>query len=166
MRFRDPSLDLQGSFEAPNLIIPVDKADTTKFIGNGYVAQLSPTMSTVFVFDIRPENQGKTCNLEFYMPPVSSMPEFSPVEIRSPGGIIVSSIGQQVVLAEISANDVGGSNAIGSVPSIQPANRYDIASVPCAAGQRVACQLESTGGLAMDFFQMTAPALGLFMSVS
>ncbi|KAF2633231.1 glycoside hydrolase family 17 protein [Macroventuria anomochaeta] len=141
-------------------------ADPSKVIGNGYVAQLSPTMSTVFVFDVRPEDQGKTCNLAFHMPPASPWPDMSPVKIRSPGGIIVSSVGQQAASAEISANDVGSSNFVGWVPSIQPANQYNIASVPCAAGQRVAYQIESTGGLTMDFFQMTVPPLGLFMSVS
>lgn len=162
----DPPIGLQGPFEAPNLIVPVDKADPSKVIGNGYVAQLSPTMSTVFVFDVRPENQGKTCNLAFHMPPAFPWPDMSPVKSRSPGGIIVSSVGQQAASADISASNVDSSSVIGSIPSLQPANQYNIASVPCAAGQRVAYQIESTGGLVMDFFQMTVPPLGLFMSVS
>lgn len=157
---------LRGPFEAPSLIVPVDKADPSKVVGNGYVAQLSSTMSTVFVFDVRPENQGKTCNLAFHMPPAFPWPDMSPVKIKSPGGIIVSSVGQQAASADISANNVGSSSVVGWVPSIQSANQYHIASVPCAAGQRVAYQIESTGGLAMDFFQMTVPPLGLFMSVS
>jgi glucan endo-1,3-beta-D-glucosidase len=135
-------------------------------IGNGYTAQLSPTLSTVFVFDVRPEHQGKTCNIAFHMPPAFPWPDMSPVKVRSPGGITVSSVGQQAASAEISAKDVGSSKLVGWVPSIEPANQYDIASVPCAAGQRVAYQVESIGGLAMDFFQMTSPPLGLFMSVS
>ncbi|KAJ4312106.1 hypothetical protein N0V94_007627 [Neodidymelliopsis sp. IMI 364377] len=150
---------------APNLIVPVDKANPSKVIGNGYTAQLSPTLSTVFVFDVRPEYQGKTCNIAFHMPPAFPWPDMSPVKVRSPGGITVSSVGQQAASAEISANDVGSSKLVGWVPSIEPANQYDIASVPCAAGQRVAYQVESIGGLAMDFFQMTSPPLGLFMSV-
>lgn len=161
-----PPVGLQGLFEAPNLIVPVDKADPSKAVGSGYVAQLSPNMATVFVFDVHPENQGKSCNLAFHMPPASPWPDMSPVKLRSPGGIIVSSVGQQAASAEISANDVGSSSVIGWVPSIEPANQYNIASIPCAAGRRVAYQIESIGGLAMDFFQMTTPPLGLFMSVS
>ena len=148
------------------MIIPIDKANPSQVIGNGYIAQLSPTLSSIFVFDIRPEDEGKTCNLKFHMPPVSPWPDMSPVRLRSPGGITVSRVGQQAALAGISANDVVYSTIVGSVPSVQSANRYSIVSVPCAAGQRVAYQLDSAGGLDMDFFQMTTPALGLFMSVS
>ncbi|KAJ4378787.1 hypothetical protein N0V86_005660 [Didymella sp. IMI 355093] len=161
-----PPVGLQGSFEAPNLIVPVDKSDPAKVIGIGYVAQLSPTLSTVFVFDVRPENQGKTCNLAFHMPPAFPWPDMSPVKIRSPGGIIVSSVGQQITSANISASNVVGSDVVGWVPSVQPANQYNFQSLPCAAGQTVAYQMQSTGGLAMDFFQTTVPPLGLFMSVS
>ncbi|RYN54916.1 hypothetical protein AA0118_g9007 [Alternaria tenuissima] len=39
----------------------MDKADPTKVIGNGYTVQLSPTASTVFVYDVRPEFTGKAC---------------------------------------------------------------------------------------------------------
>lgn len=159
-------IGLQGPFEAPNLIVPIDKTDPTRVVGNGYFGRLSPTMSTVFVFDVLPEQKGKTCNLAFYMPPASPFPDFAPVQVRSPGGMTVSSIGQQAASAGISANDVGSSQLVGRVPSIDPANQYNIASFPCAAGQKVAYQVESTGGLAMDFFQMTFPPLGLFMSVS
>lgn len=148
----NPPIGLRGPFEAPNLIVPVDKADPSKIIGNGYVVQLSPTISTVFVFDVRPENQGKTCNLAFHMPIAFPWPDISPVKVRSPGGITVSSVGQQAASTEINANDVSSSSLVGWVPSVEPANQYNIASVPCAAGQRVAYQVESTGGLAMDFF--------------
>lgn len=161
-----PPNGLQDLFEAPHLIVPIDKTDPSKVIGNGYFGRLSPTMSTVFVFDVRPEYEGKTCNLAFHMPPTFPFPDFAPVKVRSPGGITVSSISQQVVSAGINARDVSSSQLLAWVPSVEPANQYNIESVPCAAGQRVAYQVESTGGLTMDFFQTTLPPLGLFMSVS
>jgi glucan endo-1,3-beta-D-glucosidase len=157
---------LRGQFEAPNLIVSIDKANPSKIIGNGYTAQLSRTLSTVFVFDVRPEFQGKTCELAFYMPPLFPFLDLAPVKIRSPGGITVSSVGQQAASAEISASNAGSSKLVGWVPSVEPSNQYNISDVPCAAGQRVAYQIESIGGLIMDFFQMTSPPLGLFMSVS
>ncbi|KAF3041556.1 hypothetical protein E8E12_007582 [Didymella heteroderae] len=163
---RNSPAGLQGLFEAPNYIVPVDKSDPSKVIGNGYVAQLSPNLSTVFVFDVRPENQGKTCTLAFHMPPASLWPDMSPVKIRSPGGVIVSSMGQQAAWAGISASNFVSSGVVGWVPSVQLSNQYNFASLPCAAGQRVAYQVESTGGLTMDFFQVISPPTGLFMSVS
>lgn len=78
----------------------------------------------------------------------------------------MSSVAQQAVLVRISANDVGGSKVIGWVTSIKPDNRYIVASVPCAAGERAAYQVESTRGLTMDFFSMNTPPVGLSVLVS
>lgn len=162
----DLPVGLESSFEAPNLIVPVDKSDPSKVIGNGYVAQLSPTLSTVFVFDVRPENEGKICTTAFHVPQTFIWADMSPFKIRSPGGIVVSSVRRQATSADISASDVVSFGVVGWVPSVQPANQYNLASFPCAAGQRVAYQIESTGGLVMEFFQTIVPPLGLFMSVS
>jgi glucan endo-1,3-beta-D-glucosidase len=124
---------------------------------------LSSTLSTVFVFNVRPEYQGKLCNLVFFMPPALPLPDLAPVKIRSPGGISVSRISNRVAMQDTSASSVGSSAPVGAVPSIQPANQYAVGSFPCEAGQRVAYQVDSVGGLTMDFFQMTLPPLGLFM---
>jgi glucan endo-1,3-beta-D-glucosidase len=154
---------LRGPFEAPHLIVPVDKTDPSKVIGNVYAAQLSPTVSTVFVYDIRPEYHGKVCNLVFFVPPVSLFDGFSPAKIRLPGGISLSRLSSSVASPEISANSIGSSTPVGTVASIQPDNQYAVSSMPCEGGQRVAYQIDSVGGLTMDFFQMTSPPLGLFM---
>jgi glucan endo-1,3-beta-D-glucosidase len=154
---------LRGSFEAPHLIVPIDKADPSKVVGNGYSVLLSPTVSTVFVYDVRPEFQDKVCNLVFFMPPAAPFDDLSPAKIRSPGGIIVSRLNGRVASPDVSANNVGSSTPVGTVSSIRPDNQYAMSSMPCEGGQRVAYQIDSTGGLAMDFFQMTSPPLGLFM---
>jgi glucan endo-1,3-beta-D-glucosidase len=155
--------DLRGSFETPHLIVPIDKANPTTVVGNGYTAQLSPTLSTLFVFDVGLEHQGKLCNLVFFIPPALPFIDLASVKIRSPGGISVSRLSSSVATPEISANSVGGATPVGAVPSIQFANQYAVTSMPCEAGQRMAYQVDSTGGLVMDFFQMTSPPLGLFM---
>jgi glucan endo-1,3-beta-D-glucosidase len=154
---------LGGPFEAPQLIVPINKAIPFNVVGNGFTAELSPTISTVFVFDVRPEHSGKLCNLVFFMPPHFPIPDTTPVHLRSPGGIAVARLDNTATIPLISANSVGSSTRVGSVPSIQPANQYTISSAPCEAGQKVAYQVDSVGGLTMDFFQMTSPALGLFM---
>ncbi|KAH6867948.1 glycoside hydrolase superfamily [Alternaria rosae] len=136
-----------------------------KVIGNGYAVQLSPTISTVFVYDIRPEFAGKTCTLGLHMPPSFPVPETAPVQIRIPGGISVSRTANQVP-DTVSMRSVGNSSLVGVVQLIQPARQYNITSFPCEAGQRVRYQVDSTGGLNMNWFQMKYPALGLFMLVS
>jgi glucan endo-1,3-beta-D-glucosidase len=156
-------IDLRGAFEAPHLIVPIDKANPTRVVENSYIAKLSLAFSTVFVFDVCPEYQGKLCNLVFFMPPAFKFQDLSPVIMRSPGGISVSRLSDGVAVSDINASHVGISVLLSVVTSIQPNNQYAIVSMPCEAGQRVAYQVDSVGGLNMDFFQMTSPALGLFM---
>ncbi|KAH7073784.1 glycoside hydrolase superfamily [Paraphoma chrysanthemicola] len=154
---------LRGPYEAPNLIVPIDKANPTRVVGIGYTGQLSQSISTIFVFDVRPEHKGKTCNLVFFVPPASPFPDMSPAKIRAPGGIIVSRLGNSAIRADVNASDAGPSTPVGVAPSIQFGGQYTVGSGPCDAGERVAYQVDSSGGLTMDFFQMTAPALGLFL---
>ncbi|KAI4671111.1 uncharacterized protein J4E88_009509 [Alternaria novae-zelandiae] len=156
---------LQEPFEYPHQLIPIDKADPTKVIGNGYTALLSPTISTVFVYDIRAEFAGKTCTLALHMPPPFPIPETAPVQIRTPGGISVSRLANQVS-DTVSMQSVGNSSLVGVVQLIEPAHQYNVASFPCEAGQRVSYQVDSINGLDMNWFQMTYPALGLFMLIS
>lgn len=158
-------VSLPEPFEAPHLIVPIDKANPTKIIGNGYIAQLSPTISTVFVYDVSPAHQGRTCTLAFLVPPAFDNPDIAPVRIRVPGGINVSRLSNQIS-AGMSANDVGDSSLVGGVALVQPGYQYNLDSVPCEAGQRVGYQVDSLYGLDMDWFQMTNPPLGLFMLVS
>ncbi|CAO2648377.1 Nn.00g076440.m01.CDS01 [Neocucurbitaria sp. VM-36] len=161
----DVPRSLPEPFEAPHLIIPIDKADPTKVVGNGYNAQLSPTISTVFVYDINPIHKSKTCTLVFQLPPPFQFPDFAPVKIRAPGGISVSRLSNKVS-TEVSAQNVGTSSPVSVVPVVQFGQQYNIASAPCETGQRVGYQVDSIYGLSMDWFQMTNPPLGLFMLVS
>jgi glucan endo-1,3-beta-D-glucosidase len=156
-------IDLRGAFEAPHLIVPIDKANPTRVVENSYITKLSLAFSTVFVFDVRPEYQGKLCRLVFFMPPAFQFQDLAPVIMRLSGGISVSRLRDGVAVSDINANDVGISVHLGVVSSLQPGNQYAVVSMPCEAGQRVAYQVDSVGGLNMDFFQTISPALGLFM---
>lgn len=147
---------LPEPFETPHLIIPIDKANPSNVTGNGYVAQLSPTVSTVFVFDVKPTQQGKTCTLTFDVPPAFDYPALAPLHIQAPGGIEVSRLRNTV-----SPN----ASVVGTIGSVALGSQYDVASFPCESGQTVRYQVDSIGGLTMDWFQMTNPPAGLFMLV-
>jgi glucan endo-1,3-beta-D-glucosidase len=120
-------------------------------------------MSTVFAFDVGPEHKGKICNLVFYMPPTSPFDDLAPVKLRTFGGISLSRLNSGVATPEVNASNAGSMTLLGTVPLVQPANQYAISSTPCEAGQRVWYQVDSIGGLSMDFFQTTLPPSGLFM---
>lgn len=157
---------LRGHFEAPNLIIPVEKANPVSTLGNDYTAQLSPTISTVFAFDVGPELQDMMCSLIFYMPPAFPFADLAPVKIRSPGGITVFRLSNGVFTVKNNLSITSSSTLVGSAPLIQFANQYNVGSMLCDVGHRVAYQIDSVDGLNMDFFQMISPALGLFMIAS
>jgi len=102
---------LPSPFEAPNLIVPFEKADPKKVIGDSYTAQLSPSVSTVFVFDVSSTYQGKTCTLALRIPPAFDLPAFTPLHINAPGGISVSRVDGQTPA-------VGQTGPVGSVASV------------------------------------------------
>jgi glucan endo-1,3-beta-D-glucosidase len=155
--------DLRGAFEAPHHIVTIDKANRGNVVGNGFSAKLSPTTSTVFAFDVHQEHKGKLCNLVFYMPPTSPFDDLVPVKLRTFGGISLSRLDNGVATSESNASNVAAVTLLGTVPLVQPANQYSISSTPCEAGTRVWYQIDSVGGLSMDFFQTTLPPSGLFM---
>jgi glucan endo-1,3-beta-D-glucosidase len=163
-----PQLDqprgLTPPFVAPNLIVPIDSSDPNKVIGNSYTAQLSSTRSTLFVFDV-PPSSAKTCNLVFALPATFDSTYTSPMQINSPGGISITRLDRQTTI-KTSANSAAGGNFVGALPLLQPGNKYLVASAPCEAGQQVSYKAESLNGLDFSFFQMTSPALGLFMEIS
>jgi glucan endo-1,3-beta-D-glucosidase len=81
-----------------------------------------------------------------------------------PGGIQVSRLDRSAN-GTASASAVGGSAPVGSVPQLMPGNKYVIQSAPCEHGL-AGYRIDSTGGLDLDFFQMSSPALGLFIEVA
>jgi glucan endo-1,3-beta-D-glucosidase len=119
----------------------------------------------VFVYDVRPEFAGRTCTLALYMPQLDfEIPQMAPVGVRARGGISVSRL-VDAPGSDLNAQNVGNGSLVGIVPTVLPASQYNIASFPCEAGQRVGYQVDSISGLDMNWFQMTYPALGLFMQV-
>ena len=156
---------LPEPYEAPHLIISIDKANPAYAGGNGYSAQLSPTFSTIFVYDVDFSHVGKMCTLAFYVPSLVDSSDFTPLKISALGGISVSRLSNQVS-TEISPRDVRSSDPIGSVTSVLPGHQYNFPSVSCEAGQEVGYQVDSLFGLTMNWFQMTNPPIGLFMLVS
>lgn len=135
----------------------IDASDPNKVIGNAYTAQISPTRSTLFTFDVPPSTSSQTCNLTFAVPPAFDPTYIAPLNIAASGGLSVSSLGKSVNAA------IGANLVVGTVPNLIPGNKYTLASAPCEAGQRVGYKADSLNGLDITFFQMASPALGLFL---
>ncbi|KAL1602525.1 hypothetical protein SLS60_005941 [Paraconiothyrium brasiliense] len=104
-------------------------------------------------FGIKPGGDLKAVNPLF---------DLSCPKINSPGGISISRLDKSAT-AMTSASSITGGTVVGAVPALQPGNKYTIASTPCQAGQQVSYKADSLNGLDISFFQLTSPALGLFM---
>jgi glucan endo-1,3-beta-D-glucosidase len=154
---------LRPPFVAPYLIVPIDSSNPNAVIGNQYTAQISVTRSTLFVFN-NDYDAGRTCNLVFALPPTFDPHYPSPYTFNIPGGIQLSRLDRPAD-GTASASAVGGSTPVGSVPQLMPGNKYVIQSGPCEHGL-AGYRIDSTGGLDLNFFQMSSPALGLFMEVA
>ena len=163
-----PQLDqprgLTPPFVAPSLIVPIDSSDPNKIIGNSYSAQISPTRSTLFVFDV-PASLTGVCNLVLAFPPAFNPQYMAPLQINSPGGIAISRLDRPATV-RTSATTTAGGKIVGTVPGIQSGNKYTVARGPCATGERIGYKADSLDGLDINFFQMTLPTLGLFLETS
>ena len=60
------------------------------------------------------------------------MPEMAPVHIRSPGGVSVSRLINQVP-DTVSMQSIGNTSLIGTVPPVEMASQYNVASFLCEA---------------------------------
>jgi glucan endo-1,3-beta-D-glucosidase len=63
------------------------------------------------------------------------------------------------------SGNVGSSRPIGAVSSLETGGHL-VNSAPCEAGKKVGYRADALGALDLQYFQMTSPASGLFMTVS
>lgn len=144
--------------------MPIDQSKPTEPIGNQWIGRLSPTVSSLVNFDVNPGAAGKTCNLIFYLPPAPHE-WWQYFSLKSPGGISVSRLDQYATVTTTFSN-VGKSTPVGSVGQVSLGQGYPIASFPCEADKVIGYRIDSINGLNMSWFQMVAPAAGIFMTVS
>jgi len=157
-------LDLSGLFQAPQLMVPLDRSNPTTALGTHIIAQLSSTFSTLYTFDIPPEYADKTCNLIFHVPP-ASQEWWQPFRMTTPGGMLVSRL-EAPATALTNGVNVGASKPVGAVNLLAPGEAHLVSSAPCEAGARVGYRVDALGALELEYFQMSVPPSGLFVTAS
>src|SRR5439155_10859759 len=65
--------NLNGPYEFPHLILNLDWTKPSTAPGTSYNGMVSPTVSSVFNFDIPQADSGKTCSLIFLFPTQSQL---------------------------------------------------------------------------------------------
>ena len=142
--------------------MPIDATAPAAQLGNGFVAFVSATKSTLFNFDVPAAFRGRTCSLVLVLPAPALPAVFS---LTAPGGLRLSALTTPAVATDSWASAPVG-YPVGSVEGVQPNNTYSFASAVCPFGSTVSYRLDSVGGLNLTWFEEIDPAAGLFVSVS
>lgn len=148
--------DLQGPFEFPHLIVPVDSAAPDKAYGTSYEGQITPQISSIFNFDILPSDGGKKCSLIFLFPPKSEL-RSSDFTFSGGGAIEFSQLSGNADSGTTYDNAPSEKTSYGTT-TVAPGNSYSIATFDCPAGQRITYKLKSAADTSLKWFQDFNPA--------
>ncbi|KAI9659095.1 MAG: hypothetical protein M1821_002055 [Bathelium mastoideum] len=157
--------NLNGAYEYPHLIVPIDSTQPSTALGTSYNGTVSSTVSSIFNFDIPASDAGKTCSLTFLLPQASQL-DTSSYEISGSGGIQISLLTSPATAGTTYSNAPAAQEIVGSVDNVQPGGAYHISSDNCPAGTRVGFEVKATGSLSLNYFQdYNLPGIGLFVTV-
>ena len=156
---------LSGDFQFPHLIIPVDKSQPDTTANTGFNGHFSPTISSIFNFDLPPSYDGRTCSLVFLFPTRDSL-QTSNYTLSGTGGIEISRLVGPATERTSFNSQPAVNVTVGSIPDLQAGNSYVIASGRCFAGLRIAYEVSAIGSLDLNYFQDFNPSpIGLYVTV-
>ena len=157
--------NLNGAYEYPHLIIPIDSTKPSTALGTTYNGTVSSTVSSIFNFDIPASDAGKTCSLTFLLPNASQL-DTSNYALSGNGGIQFSLLTSPATAGTTYANAPAVQLNVGSIDNVQPGGAYHISSDNCPADTTVGFQMKATGSLSLNYFEdYNLPGVGLFVTV-
>ncbi|KAI4157364.1 MAG: hypothetical protein LQ342_008337 [Letrouitia transgressa] len=156
---------LSSDFQYPHLIVGVDKSKPDTAFDTSYNAHISPTVSSIFNFDIPTTYSGRDCALQFLFPTRDNL-QTSNYTLSGSGGINVARLASPATSQTTYNNKPAVRKDLKTIPNLQPGNSYFIAAGHCSVGERISYQVSATGDLDLDYFQDYNPSpLGLFISL-
>ncbi|KAL4770378.1 ubiquitin 3 binding protein But2 C-terminal domain-containing protein [Aspergillus nidulans var. acristatus] len=156
--------DLSGDYEFPHLIIPIDSSSPDEAYGTQFNGTVTPTVSTIFNFDIPATDAGKTCTLVFLFPRQEDL-ETSAFDFSGDGTIQFSAVETYATESTTYNNAPQISQNLGQF-TVSPGNSYTVSSFECPAGQTVGYEMSTTGTTQLEFFEDYNPSpIGLFITV-
>ena len=156
---------LSGQFEFPHLIVPVNRDQPDTSYGTSYNGTISPSISSIFNFDIPPSTSGKTCTLVFLLPTQDELTT-SAFSLSGSGGFGLAQL-KSPATEQTTYNTVPETDRELEGPStVTPGSQYVIVSGSCAAGSRIAYRVSATGSLDLNYFQNFNPApIGFYVTI-
>ncbi|KAL9028591.1 MAG: hypothetical protein Q9196_003064 [Gyalolechia fulgens] len=157
--------DLSGDFEFPHLIVPVDQSHPDTAANTGFNGHFSPTISTIFNFDLPSSLEGRTCSLVFLFPQRESL-QTSNYTLSGTGGINVTRLLAPADSATTYNNQPAVNVTVGAIPDLQAGTSYTLGTGGCFVGTRIGYKVSATGSLDLNYFQDYHPApIGLYITV-
>ncbi|QUC22911.1 uncharacterized protein UV8b_07152 [Ustilaginoidea virens] len=161
---RECPASLDGPYEFPHLIVPVDKSRPDDAPGTSYFGTVSPTVSSLFNFDIPAADQGKTCTLVFLFPTQSQLTTSS-YTFSGDGSVDFSMLDGPASQGTTTWNNQPGKKTDYGSVAVAPGHSYSVATFPCPAGQTVAFKMEGCGDTDLRYFQDYNPSpIGLYIT--
>jgi len=155
-------MNLVGNWQFPHLIIPVNKTAPNTAAGTSYFGTVSPSVSTIFNFDIPASYAGKTCTVMFSLPTQAQLTTSS-FTLSGAGSVEFKSLSAVATQGTTYANAPAVKSDLATY-SVMPGSAHVIASGPCAAGTAVAYEMMSTGTYDLKYFQDYNPCpMGLYI---
>ncbi|EED19036.1 GPI anchored cell wall protein, putative [Talaromyces stipitatus ATCC 10500] len=158
------STDLvQGGFEFPHLIIPIDSSSPGTAAGTQYNAKITSTISTIFNFDIPASDAGKTCSLVFHFPEQKDL-QTSSFTFSGDGKVDFAEL-SSLATESTTFNNAPSVKTDFGVTTIAPGHSYVISTFACPSGQAIAFELKEAGTTDFSFFEDFNPSpIGLFIT--
>ncbi|KAL1655281.1 hypothetical protein SLS61_002167 [Didymella pomorum] len=154
--------DLNGNYQFPHLIVPVDSQQPNQAYGTQYNGKVNSHTCSIFNFDIPSSYSGKTCSVVFLFPEQKDL-ETSSFTVSGSGKVDFTQLQSPANQQTTYANQPGKKSDLAST-SIVPGNSYAITSGACAAGQTVSYEICGEGDFSLDYFQDYNPSpIGLYV---
>jgi len=155
--------NLNGQYQYPHLIIPVDSSMPDKAYGTSYNGKVSSTVSSIFNFDIPQSYSGHTCSVVFLFPTQSQL-ETSSYTISGSGTLQFYSLNGVASQSTCYSNQPSHKSLLLET-NAQPGNSYVVSTGACAAGQTISIELMATGSYSLEYFQDYNPSpIGLYVT--
>ncbi|RAR12639.1 glycoside hydrolase [Stemphylium lycopersici] len=154
--------DLNGNYQYPHLIVPIDSEHPDQSYGTSYNGQVSNHVCTIFNFDIPASYAGKKCSTIFLFPNKEDL-ETSDYTMTGSGTCTVSKLkgnaNEQTTWANAPAKD----HDVASV-DLHAGGSWTVDEGDCPAGQRVSYEMCGSGDLDMEYFQDWNPSpIGMYI---
>ncbi|EPE35797.1 hypothetical protein GLAREA_05135 [Glarea lozoyensis ATCC 20868] len=153
--------NLNGNYQYPHLIVPVDSASPDKAAGTQYNGKVTSTISSIFNFDI-PASYTGTCSLVFLFPEQKDL-ETSSFTFSGNGVVDFKQLTTVASQSTTFANQ-GESKDLGT-QTVTPGTSTVVSTFPCPAGQAVSYEISAVSGTDLEFFQDYNPSpIGLYVT--